>query len=53
MAFVFRKEYRKFHLPKNKPQIGMVLPANYIAVQRKGNPTKKGIAYKSAIGTMR
>lgn len=28
MAFDFKKEYREFYLPKNKPQIVKVPPAN-------------------------
>ena len=30
MAFDFKKEYKEFYLPKNKPQIVTVPPANYI-----------------------
>ena len=33
MAFDFKKEYKEFYLPKNKPQIVTVPPMNYIAVR--------------------
>ena len=33
MAFDFKKEYSEFYMPKNKPQIVTVPPANYIAVR--------------------
>ena len=42
MAFDFKKEYKEFYLPKNKPEIVSVPKANYIAVRGKGNPNKKG-----------
>ena len=31
MAFDFKKEYKEFYMPKNKPQIVDVPKANYIA----------------------
>ena len=52
MAFDFKKEYKEFYLPKNKPQIVTVPPANYIAVRGKGDPNDKGGAYKAAIGVL-
>ena len=36
MAFDFKKEYKEFYMPKNKPQIATVPKANYIAVRGKG-----------------
>lgn len=36
MAFDFKKEYKEFYLPKSKPQLVTVPPANYIAVRGKG-----------------
>ena len=50
MAFDFKKEYKEFYLPNNKPQIVTVPPANYIAVRGEGDPNKEGGAYKAAIG---
>ena len=52
MAFDFKKEYKEFYLPKNKPQIVMVPLANYIAVRGKGDPNEEGGAYKAAIGIL-
>lgn len=33
MAFDFKKEYKEFYMPKNKPEIVNVPKANYIAVR--------------------
>ena len=52
MAFDFKKEYKEFYLPKNKPQIVTVPPMNYIAVRGKGDPNEEGCAYKAAIGVL-
>lgn len=52
MAFDFKKEYREFYMPKNKPQIVTVPPANYIAVRGMGDPNEEGGAYKAAIGVL-
>ena len=52
MAFDFKKEYKEFYLPKNKPEIVSVPKANYIAVRGKGNPNEEGGAYKTAIGVL-
>lgn len=49
MAFDFKKEYKEFYLPKNKPEIVTVPKANYIAVRGKGNPNEEGGEYKKAI----
>ncbi len=35
MAFDFKKEYKEFYIPKNKPEIVNVPTANYIAVREK------------------
>nr|WP_255422471.1 GyrI-like domain-containing protein [Treponema sp. Marseille-Q3903] len=52
MAFDFKKEYREFYLPKNKPEIVVVPKANYIAVCGKGNPNEESGAYKQAVGIL-
>ena len=52
MAFDFKKEYREFYLPKNRPEIVTVPPANYIAVRGSGDPNAEGGAYKQAIGVL-
>lgn len=52
MAFDFKKEYKDFYLPKNKPSVVTVPKANYIAIQGKGNPNDEGGEYKAAIGVL-
>ena len=52
MAFDFKKEYREFYLPKNKPEIVTVPPANYIAVRGTGDPNEEGGAYQQAIAVL-
>ena len=52
MAFDFKKEYKEFYMPKNKPGIVNVPKANYIAVRGKGNPNDEGGEYKTAIAVL-
>lgn len=52
MAFDFRKEYKEFYLPKNKPEIVTVPPANYIAMRGTGDPNEAGGAYQQAIAVL-
>lgn len=52
MAFDFKKEYKKFYMPKNKPQIVEIPRANYIAVRGKGDPNDEHGTYKQAIGVL-
>ena len=52
MAFDFKKEYREFYMPKNKPSIVNVPKMNYIAVRGKGNPNDEGGEYKQSIGLL-
>ena len=52
MAFDFKKEYKEFYLPKDKPSIVEVPPINYIAVRGKGDPNEEGGDYKRAIGIL-
>ena len=52
MAFDFKKEYKEFYMPKNRPEIIHVPKANYIAVRGKGNPNEEGGAYQQAIGVL-
>ena len=52
MAFDFKKEYREFYLPKNKPGIVTIPSANYIAVRGTGDPNEEGGAYKQVIGIL-
>lgn len=52
MAFDFKKEYKEFYIPKNKPEIVNVPKANYIAVRGKGNPNTPDGEYQQAIGIL-
>ena len=52
MAFDFKKEYKEFYLPKNKPEIVTVPRANYIAVRGQGDANAEGGAYQQAIGVL-
>lgn len=52
MAFDFKKEYKEFYMPKNRPEIVNVPKANYIAVRGKGDPNEEGGAYQQAIGVL-
>ena len=52
MPFDFKKEYKEFYMPKNKPEIIAVPKANYIAVRGKGDPNEEGGEYQSAIGIL-
>lgn len=52
MAFDFKKEYREYYMPKNKPGIVTVPSMNYIAVRGSGDPNTEGGDYKAAIGLL-
>ena len=52
MAFDFKKEYKEFYMPKNKPSILTVPPMNYIGVRGHGDPNQEGGEYKLAIGLL-
>ena len=52
MAFDFKKEYKEFYMPKNKPEIVNVPTANYIAVRGKGNPNTQDGEYQQAISVL-
>ena len=52
MAFDFKKEYREFYLPKDRPEIVTVPRVNYIAVRGRGDPNEEGGAYQTAIGVL-
>ena len=52
MAFDFKKEYKEFYLPKDKPEIVTVPKANYIAVRGSGDPNEEGGAYQQAVGVL-
>ena len=52
MAFDFKKEYKEFYMPKDKPAIVDVPEMNYIAVRGQGDPNTEDGEYKKAIGLL-
>ena len=52
MAFDYKKEYKEYYMPKNKPAIVDVPAMNYIAVRGKGDPNEESGAYQEAIGLL-
>ena len=52
MAFDFKKEYKEFYMPKDRPEIVTVPQINYIAVRGKGNPNEEGGAYQQAVSVL-
>lgn len=50
MVFDYKKEYKEFYMPKNKPGIVKIPKINYIAVRGKGNPNDENGDYKSGVG---
>ena len=52
MAFDFKKEYKEFYMPKNKPEIVKIPPMNYVAVRGKGNPNVVCGDYQQAISIL-
>ena len=52
MAFDFKKEYKEFYMPKDKPAIVTVPKMNYISVRGHGDPNDENGDYKAAIGLL-
>ncbi len=52
MAFDYKKEYKEFYMPKNKPSIVNVPKMNFIAARGKGDPNLEGGEYKASIGLL-
>ena len=52
MAFDFKKEYKEFYVPKDKPGIVTVPPMNYIAVRGKGDPNQENGDYQKAMSLL-
>lgn len=52
MAFDYKKEYKEFYMPKNKPGIVEIPPMNYLAVRGSGDPNEEGSEYKQSIGLL-
>lgn len=49
MSFDFKKEYKEFYLPKNKPSIINIPKMNYIAVRGQGDPNLENGDYRNSI----
>ena len=52
MVFDFKKEYKEYYMPKNKPSIVTVPRMDYIAVRGQGDPNAEDSEYKQAIGLL-
>ncbi len=52
MAFDFKKEYKEFYMPPQKPVIVEIPEMNYIAVRGKGNPNDEMGEYSVAVGLL-
>ena len=52
MAFDYKKEYKEFYTPKNKPSIIMIPNMNYLAVHGKGDPNVEDGEYKKSISLL-
>ena len=50
--FDYKKKYKEFYLPKNKPELIDVPAMNYIAVRGQGDPNEEGGEYKATIGLL-
>ncbi len=52
MSFDFKKEYKEFYMPPNKPEIVEVPSMNFLAVRGQGDPNLEEGEYKRAIGLL-
>lgn len=52
MSFDYKKEYKEFYLPKEKPVIVTVPKMNYIAINGKGNPNEEDGEYSKALSIL-
>ncbi len=52
MAFDYKKEYKEFYLPKQKPGLIEVPKMNYLAVRGAGDPNAPDGEYKESIGLL-
>lgn len=52
MAFDYKKEFKEFYMPPNKPSIVEIPAMNYIAVRGAGDPNEAGGDYQQAIGML-
>ena len=47
MAFDYKKEYKEFYMPKNKPGIVEVPPMNYLAVAAKEIRMQRAVSIRN------
>ena len=52
MAFDYKKEYKEFNMPKNRPSIVNIPKMNYLAIRGKGDPNEEEGDYKNTIGLL-
>lgn len=52
MPFDYKKEYKEFYLPKNKPCIVNIPSMNFIAVRGHGDPNAEDGEYHAAMGLL-
>ena len=52
MAFDYKKEYKAFYLPPEKPQVIQIPSMHFLAVRGQGDPNEEGGAYKASIGLL-
>lgn len=52
MAFDYKKEYKEYYMPKDKPGIVEIPSINFLAVRGKGDPNTEDGEYKQAIGLL-
>lgn len=52
MSFDYKKEYKEFYLPKNKPVIVDIPAMNFVAVRGTGDPNAEDGEYKQALNIL-
>ena len=52
MPFDFKKEYKEFYRPTQKPVIVEIPEMNFLAVKGKGNPNEEMGEYKVVVGLL-
>lgn len=52
MAFDFKKEFKEYYHPKNRPEIINVPSVNFLAVRGSGDPNLEGGDYQRAVGLL-
>ncbi len=51
-VFDYKKEFRKYYLPKQKPEIVDIPAMQFIAVRGAGNPNAQNGSYQNAVGLL-